>query len=466
MTARHPLSGGSITPPGRRQTRRRQADPSSQPTLTQRVREGGLSQLVLAIPAIYIVGALLGAAVTLSIDAAAGNDVWLLPQFGAQNARTVMGALAGAFVTVTALVFWVRVLAVQFSSDEFSSRLLRFFLDDAAQQHAMGMLLGSVAYLLVVVHALPAQEAGMASVPHLSVAVSMLVSVAAAGTVVVAIYLGARQSQIGRLVRWLTDQSVDYIRRNHPDLGEPPENPREHQPEAAPEGPSLEVRAAASGWVQRVNEQALLAALPEGATAQLDVRAGVFLVAGTRMARVWDDTSEDVEPEIRAAVRLGTDPTMEQDLAYGIRRLVDIAERSLSSGTGDSTTGYEVIVHLGLILRELLLRDLPATTVDGPGGRRLLRPREHSLFDYIDLALVRIRVADVGWPDTSMALLETMGMLVRELEQRGLSDRADYLREHAGLVLEALDQRDMLEWDKERVRDEAREQGMLAEHRV
>lgn len=439
----------------------------------QRVREGGLRQLVLAIPALHVLGALLAAAVTLSIDAALGSDVWLLPQFGGQNTRTLLAALAGAFVTVTALVFWVRVLAVQFSSDEFSSRMLRYFLDDRAQQHALGALLASLVYVLAVLHALPDQGAGLDTVPHLSVALSVVTAVAAAATVVIAIYSGARQSQIGRLVRWLTDEAVDYIRSEHHEVGDPPADPDEHEPEAPPEGQCREVHAATSGWVQRIHEDGLLAALPEGGIAELSVRAGVFVVEGTTLARVWTDGSdaqgEDLsraEHGVRAAVRLGTDPMMKQDLAFGIRRLVDIAERSLSAGVGDSTTAYEVVVHLGLVLRELLLRDPPATTVDGPEGRRLLRPREHSLFDYVDLALVRIRLADLGLPDTSMALLETIGMLVRELESAGLGDRADYLRKHAGLVLEGLEHRDQLKWDKQRVRREAAEQGFLASSEV
>lgn len=473
MSVRHPLSGGSLTSPGQERTRRREADTSSQPTATQRVREGGLRQLVLAIPAVYVVAALLVAAITLSIDAAVGNDVPVVPQFGGQNTRTVLGALAGAFVTVTALVFWVRILAVQFSADEFSSRMLRYFLDDWAQQHALGGLLASLVYTLAVLHALPDKSAGMATVPHLSVALSVVVAVAAAGTVVVAIYSGARQSQIGRLVRWLTDEAVDHIRSEHPEVGDPPADPAGHEPEPPPEGRCREVHAAASGWVQRIDENGLLAALPEGGVAELSVRAGVFVVEGTILARVWADgpdaQGEDVgraEHGVRAAIRLGTDPTMEQDLAFGIRRLVDIAERSLSAGVGDSTTAYEVVVHLGLVLRELVLRDPPATTVDGPDGRRLLRPREHSVFDYVDLALVRIRLADLGLPDTSMALLETIGMLVRELEAAGLDDRADYLRQHAGLVLDGLEYRNMLEWDRQRVRRAAVEQGLQTSSEV
>lgn len=310
-----------------------------------------------------------------------------------------------------------------------------------------------------MLQAIPDQEAGTATVPHLSVALTVVVAIAVATVTVLVIYSGARQSQIGRLVRRLTDETVDYIRRAHPERGESAQDPVSNEPEEPPAGAGREVHAADSGWVQRVDEHALLTGLPENATAQLDVRAGVFVVQGITLARVWGGNHAD--EHVRAAIRLGNPPTMDQDLAYGIRQLVDIAERSLSAGVGDSTTTYEVIVHLGQVLRELLLRDLPATTVDGPDGQRLLRAREHSLFDYVDLAVVRIRLASGGLPDTAIALLDTMGMLARELDDAGLADRGDYLREHAQSVLNDTEGRDLLDWDKQRTRREAAANGFL-----
>ena len=62
--------------------------------------------------------------------------------------------------------------------------------------------------------------------------------------------------------------------------------------------------------------------------------------------------------------------TMDQDLSFGIRRLVDIAERALSPGTNDPTTATQAIDELHDILRRL---------VSGPDPYpRLVRPRRHS----------------------------------------------------------------------------------------
>lgn len=440
-------------------TRHKAATPSSQPAFLRRVREGGLSDVVFAIPALYVLGAFLLALALLTVDSALGEtSVPEVLRFGEGTAQMLLSTLAGTFLTVVALVFWVRMLAVSMASEEFSSRVLRPFLNDAVHQHTMGFVVAGLTYCLVVLRAVPDQTAGMATVPHLSVLVGAVGAVAAAGLIVAAIHSGARQSQVGHLVRWLADATVRGIRRNHPQRTEEGSDARlESEPPSTPDAPARTVRSERSGWVQQIREDELLAALSPGGVAQLDVRAGAFVVEGTALAHVWAEGEEDAnEQAVRAAIRLGVDPTMEQDVSLGIRHLVDIAERALDPGSGDSTTALEVIVHLGLVLRELLLRDLPAPIRTDERGRTLLRPQELSMRELIDTALSRIRVADTNALDTSEALLDTLGMLIEELEGHGLHERAAYLRYHAGLVVASVERKDLLEDDKQRVRDRAR----------
>jgi uncharacterized membrane protein len=151
---------------------------------------------------------------------------------------------------------------------------------------------------------------------------------------------------------------------------------------------------------------------------------------------------------------------MEQDISLPIRELVDIAERALTPGSGDTTTAHEVIIHLGVILRELMLRDLPAPQREGDDGRWILRPREHSLDDYVDMSMDRIRIADTGSPDTAHSLLDTIGMLVRELTDAGLEERTGRLHEQADLIVAGAESRGLLEADVQTVRDRARVEGL------
>ncbi len=104
------------------------------------------------------------------------------------------------------------------------------------------------------------------------------------------------------------------------------------------------------------------------------------------------DAPDDVTAEqVRGAIAIGTEPAFEIDVAYRIGQLVDIAERSISTGSSDATTATEAVLHLGVVLRELLLSDLPPTRqVDG-SDRQLLRTRELGLADYLDAAFARLR---------------------------------------------------------------------------
>jgi uncharacterized membrane protein len=89
---------------------------------------------------------------------------------------------------------------------------------------------------------------------------------------------------------------------------------------------------------------------------------------------------------ILGAVALDTERSMEQDLAFGFRQLVDIAERALSPGVNDPTTAVQAIDVLHDLLRALATRTLPAGCWrDGDGQVRLVVP-QYQFADFLDLA--------------------------------------------------------------------------------
>jgi uncharacterized membrane protein len=118
-------------------------------------------------------------------------------------------------------------------------------------------------------------------------------------------------------------------------------------------------------------------------------------------------------------------------------------------------------MHLGAVLRELLLRDLPVASRSGDAGRWIVRTRPTSLDEYVDAALDRIRTYGAQYPEVALTLLSTLGALIRELERAGLEERAAPLRRQACLVVAGAEQSDLLEHDIERVRQGARDAGVL-----
>lgn len=69
---------------------------------------------------------------------------------GADAARTVLDAVAGSLITVTALTFSLTVVTLQLASSQFSPRLLRTFTRDLVVQATLGLFLGTFAYPLTV----------------------------------------------------------------------------------------------------------------------------------------------------------------------------------------------------------------------------------------------------------------------------------------------------------------------------
>lgn len=81
---------------------------------------------------------------------------------------------------------------------------------------------------------------------------------------------------------------------------------------------------------------------------------------------------------------------MEQDLAFGFRQLVDIAERALSPSTNDPTTACQAADVLHDLLRRLCARHLPSGRLSGRDGSLRLVMLQYGFADFVDLAVGEI----------------------------------------------------------------------------
>jgi uncharacterized membrane protein len=105
------------------------------------------------------------------------------------------------------------------------------------------------------------------------------------------------------------------------------------------------------------------------------------------------------------ALILSLEPTLDEDVAYGVRLLVDIAERSLAdSPLQDPTTAVQAIDRLHDILRQLARRPFPdGRHLDEAGQVRLIA-RTMSWEAYVHLAFDEIRLAGAGSPQVTRRL--------------------------------------------------------------
>src|SRR3712207_8078944 len=103
--------------------------------------------------------------------------------------------------------------------------------------------------------------------------------------------------------------------------------------------------------------------------------------------------ADRVQRRLSETVTVADARTMQQDVDFAIRQLVDIGLRALSSAINDPTTAVEVTLRLGSLLRKLVVSELPPRTVAGPEGRVVLRPWDLSHGEYIAHAFDQLRQA-------------------------------------------------------------------------
>ena len=91
------------------------------------------------------------------------------------------------------------------------------------------------------------------------------------------------------------------------------------------------------------------------------------------------------------------EPTLDEDVAYGVRLLVDIAERSLSdSPFQDPTTAVQAIDRLHDVLRQLARRPFSDGRHRDDAGEVRLVVRSMSWEAYVHLAFDEIRMVGAG----------------------------------------------------------------------
>jgi uncharacterized membrane protein len=94
-------------------------------------------------------------------------------------ARSVLEAIAGSLVTVTALTFSLTVLTLQLASSQFSPRLLRTFTADRYVQTTLALFLTTFTYALTVLRTVRTGEDEQTGfVPRMSVTVAFLLTLA------------------------------------------------------------------------------------------------------------------------------------------------------------------------------------------------------------------------------------------------------------------------------------------------
>ena len=352
---------------------------------------------------------------------------WWLFSGSADSARGILSTIASAMISVTGLVFSLTLVVLQLASSQFTPRLVGVFLSSRIVQCTLAVFMSSFVYSLAVLRSVRAEEAvGSAFVPRLCVTVAFLLVLTSMGCFLAFIHHVTSSIHVATVISRVGDTTMAEIDRSYPEEGTdevgPSWAPRPGTPRTLVHARERHGRLT---YVDHV-ELAKVAARYDVVVA-LTVREGDFVPDDAVVAHIWGELPEgDVEKVqglVTKAVTLGTESDLD-DVAFGLRQLLDIAVRALSPGVNDPTTAIQAINEIHRILRRLVQRLTPSAYVTYDDQVRVVQ-RPCTVEDLLDLAVPELAFHGEGTARIPRTLHDMVAdlRLVALPRYRGVLDR-------------------------------------------
>jgi uncharacterized membrane protein len=354
------------------------------------------------LPLLCVFAGALVALGTLSLDRRSGYT--LVPQTVTgtpSDAQTVLSVFAAAMATLTSLVLTMTLVAVQLAMGQFSPRIVAALLTDRANQLAIGLFGATFVVAVLTLREVRGSDTG--SVPGLSMLLAYLLMFTSIVTLVLFVHHAGQGLRAAGLIDLVGDRTRALIAS-----GDPPDVDAHADPAVVP--------AREPGNVFRVDRPRLVSAARRAdCVLELVPVVGDFVSGGAPLFRVHPAPGRTagaaragagrVRPaEIAGLVLVADERVHTEDIAYGLRKLVDIAERSVAQPFNDPTTTLQALHRLHDLLRQLAPRPLPSGEHRDEDGVVRLVERTLSWDGYVRLAFDEIRLAGASSPQVTRRL--------------------------------------------------------------
>jgi uncharacterized membrane protein len=356
---------------------------------------------------------------TIAIDKA--FDYELVPRTisgGPDAAMEILSTVAASMVSLAALVLTITMVVVQLAMGQFSPRIVQRILEDKPSQLAIGIFVGTFAHAMLALREVQTEGEGV--VPGVAVVVAFILVIVSIMVLVWYVHHIGRSLRVAALIELVGTDTRKLLDKLYLDHGA---TPRFERPT---------VCAQRSGVITRVDHKALVRTAEAGeCVLTLRPALGEFVPAGAPLLEILGNVERlDVATAI-GAIQLGLERTLDQDMAYGLRMLVDIAERSLSDSPFlDPTTAVQAIDRLYDCMRHLAPRPFPDGRYRDEKGEVRLITRSTSWTEYVHLAFDEIRIAGAGSPQVTRRLraaLEDLLTVAPPERKRPLQEQLDLL---------------------------------------
>ncbi|MET8468724.1 DUF2254 domain-containing protein [Streptomyces sp. NPDC006422] len=310
----------------------------------------------LLVPLLGFVAGGVWGVITTGVDQALSSSAWLAddPDFQAfrDPSRAVIESVGPPMLTFIGVVFSLTLVAVQMAAENLTPRVVRLFMQSRVTKTALALFLGTFFYTLVVrylsLHVEDKKGRENEFVPFLS-GFSTMVLVACCVLAFIAYVQHTlrlmRLTEVVDLLMRETLKSVHVVRALS----------RTREP-AGDEWRGVEYEvchAGQPGVLIGLHRKALVRdAARNKCGLRLLARTGDYLVPGSPLYVVYETGDRPVRRpgHFRRHIRTGSERGSVEDVAFGLRQLVDIGLRALSNSVNDPTTAVQVLDRIQVVL--------------------------------------------------------------------------------------------------------------------
>jgi uncharacterized membrane protein len=360
-----------------------------------------MASSVWLIPVLCVLAGLVLSLLTLAVDRALGFDViprWLTG--GPDAAMGILTTIAVSMVSLATLVLTITMVVVQLAMGQFSPRIVQTFLRDRPSQLAIGLFVATFAFTMVAMREV--QFDGKGQVPGVAIAVGYLLVLTSIAMLVIYVDHIGRSLRVSALIELVGTDTRRLLEEHYPNFI------------VEQEEQGNVVTAPKSGVLISIDRPRLVElAAAADCVVHVVPALGSFVASGCPLLRVDGYSAVFDRDAATDALGSGLERTLDEDVAYGFRMLVDMAERSLSDSPFlDPTSAVQAIDRLHDGLRQLAVRELSdGRWYDDEGHLRLTEP----VMDwaaYVHLAFDEIRIAGVQSPQISRRLIAALDDLL------------------------------------------------------
>ena len=300
------------------------------------------------------------------------------------SATAILASIASGTMALTAIVFSLVFVALQVGGTAYSPRVVDILSRNTFLGHALGIFTGTFMYALLAIRTVDIAGGAGVDISVIFVALLWLV----ASIVVLTLLLPHVRTLSIAVVLPALHRSASVAAAGAYRPGEA--GTMQAPPPNLPITGELVHRGEPCYLVGFDVQRLVRLATEANAVVVLPAAIGDAIITGDRVAIVRGASRPIADARLRSALWLRPQRTLDNDPAYSIRLLVDIAIRALSPAVNDPTTAVTVLDELDGLLRMLGTSDLETNVVlDKRGVVRIVRAVP-SWDDLVALALTEI----------------------------------------------------------------------------